>query len=312
MSPLARAPYSPRRKRRLARTRSARRRVHRARRAHHRGVAGVGGEAREACTGAGQAQRLLARREGRRRQGRRRLRRRPLADRAQHRRQQRAVARGRLQAVLQQPERADVRRPAPTVAHPDWSCCCRPRPPRRARRSRARTRTSPACSRSTAWARSRVGSTQTWNTWQIGKAGFGSGPSMLTAYVVKGTAPALIPDAGLELISNRVTVPFTISAPAGCRQRPRQRNATVRATTNADARRHPGRHERPHPLPVRAGPGHDQRVHRRLRQRVAGAQGSGRADGRCRARRREDRECQRPGDLRRTPLVLLLRRRQAR
>ena len=59
------------------------------------------------------------------------------------------------------------------------------------------------------------GLTQTWNTWQIGRAGFGSGPSMLTAYVVKGTAPALIPDAGLELISNRVTVPFTISAPAG-------------------------------------------------------------------------------------------------
>ena len=109
MSPLARAPYSPRRNARPARSRSARRRVDRARRAHRRGDAGVGGEARETCTGAGQAQRLLADREGRRRQGRRRLRRRPLADRAQHRRQQRPVARGRLQAVLQQPDRPDLR-----------------------------------------------------------------------------------------------------------------------------------------------------------------------------------------------------------
>ena len=72
------------------------------------------------------------------------------------------------------------------------------------------------------------GLTQTWNTWQIGRAAFGSGPSMLTVYVVKGTAPALIPDAGLELISNRVTVPFTISAPAAAA------NATVRATTNPE------------------------------------------------------------------------------
>ena len=40
------------------------------------------------------------------------------------------------------------------------------------------------------------GLTQTWNTWQIGKAGFGSGASTLTVFVVKGTAPALVPDAG--------------------------------------------------------------------------------------------------------------------
>jgi len=78
------------------------------------------------------------------------------------------------------------------------------------------------------------GLTQTWNTWQIGKAGFGSGPSTLTAYVVKGTAPALIPDAGLELISNRVTVPFTISAPAATADANANANATVRATTNAN------------------------------------------------------------------------------
>jgi len=59
----------------------------------------------------------------------------------------------------------------------------------------------------------RGGLTQTWNTWQIGKAGFGSGPSILTAYVVKGTAPAVIPASGLEVISNKVNVPFTITAP---------------------------------------------------------------------------------------------------
>jgi hypothetical protein len=57
------------------------------------------------------------------------------------------------------------------------------------------------------------GLAQTWNTWQIGRAGFGSGPSMLTVFVVKGTAPAVVPDAGLELISNVVKVPFTITSP---------------------------------------------------------------------------------------------------
>jgi len=60
----------------------------------------------------------------------------------------------------------------------------------------------------------RGGLTQTWNTWQVGKAGFGSGPSVLTAYVVQGTAPAVVPATGLELISNTVKVPFTITAPA--------------------------------------------------------------------------------------------------
>ena len=57
------------------------------------------------------------------------------------------------------------------------------------------------------------GLAQTWNTWQIAKAGFGSGPATLTAFVVRGTAPAVVPDTGLEVISNRVTVPFTITAP---------------------------------------------------------------------------------------------------
>jgi len=58
------------------------------------------------------------------------------------------------------------------------------------------------------------GLTQTWNTWQIGKAAFGSGPATLTVFVVKGTAPAVVPDLGLERISNTVKVPFAISTPA--------------------------------------------------------------------------------------------------
>ena len=60
----------------------------------------------------------------------------------------------------------------------------------------------------------RGGLTQTWNTWQVGKAGFGSGPSVLTAYVVRGTAPTVVPTSGLDVISNTVKVPFTITAPA--------------------------------------------------------------------------------------------------
>jgi hypothetical protein len=59
----------------------------------------------------------------------------------------------------------------------------------------------------------RGGLTQTWNTWQVGKAGFGSGPSVLTAYVVRGTAPAVVPATGLDVISNMVKVPFMITAP---------------------------------------------------------------------------------------------------
>jgi predicted lipoprotein with Yx(FWY)xxD motif len=75
------------------------------------------------------------------------------------------------------------------------------------------------------------GLTQTWNTWQIGKAGFGSGPSTLTVFVVKGTAPAVVPGTGLALISNRVTVPFTITAPAAATP---TAHATVKATNDAN------------------------------------------------------------------------------
>jgi predicted lipoprotein with Yx(FWY)xxD motif len=78
------------------------------------------------------------------------------------------------------------------------------------------------------------GLAQTWNTWQIGRAGFGSGPSMLTAFVVKGTAPAVVPDTGLELISNVVKVPFTITSPAGAAApAPAVANATVNVAKDA-------------------------------------------------------------------------------
>ena len=63
----------------------------------------------------------------------------------------------------------------------------------------------------------RGGLTQTWNTWQVGKAGFGSGPSVLTAYVVRGSAPAVVPATGQDVISNTIRVPFMITAPAAVR-----------------------------------------------------------------------------------------------
>jgi hypothetical protein len=50
------------------------------------------------------------------------------------------------------------------------------------------------------------------DTWQIGKAGFGSGPSTLTAFAVPGTAPDVVPDS-MVAISNTVTVHFNITAP---------------------------------------------------------------------------------------------------
>ena len=76
------------------------------------------------------------------------------------------------------------------------------------------------------------GRTQTWNTWQIGKAGFGSGPSTLTAFVVSGTAPAIVPATGLDIISNTVKVPFTISTPAAATASApaATANATVKVT----------------------------------------------------------------------------------
>jgi predicted lipoprotein with Yx(FWY)xxD motif len=76
---------------------------------------------------------------------------------------------------------------------------------------------------------------QTRNTWQIGKAAFGSGPSTLTVFVVKGAAPSYMPDTGVELISNRVDVPFMISPPAATPGAPAtvNPNATVKVTKDA-------------------------------------------------------------------------------
>ena len=82
----------------------------------------------------------------------------------------------------------------------------------------------------------RGGLTQTWNTWQIGKPAFGSGPAILTAFVVKGTAPAVVPDTGLERISNTVKVPFTITSPAAATPPPAANanaNATLKVTNDS-------------------------------------------------------------------------------
>ncbi len=54
------------------------------------------------------------------------------------------------------------------------------------------------------------GKAETWNTWQVGKALFGTGQSRLTVYVVPGTAPTVV-SAETKPISNVVTVPFTIA-----------------------------------------------------------------------------------------------------
>jgi predicted lipoprotein with Yx(FWY)xxD motif len=79
------------------------------------------------------------------------------------------------------------------------------------------------------------GLTQTWNTWQIGKAGFGSGPAVLTAFVVRGTAPAVVPATGLDVISNTVKVPFTITTPATAASpaNAANMNATLKVTNDA-------------------------------------------------------------------------------
>jgi hypothetical protein len=56
------------------------------------------------------------------------------------------------------------------------------------------------------------GLAETWNTWQPGKPLFGLNKHVrLTVYVVRGTAPALVPAHGLHIISNTVNVPFTIA-----------------------------------------------------------------------------------------------------
>jgi hypothetical protein len=53
------------------------------------------------------------------------------------------------------------------------------------------------------------GLAEAWNTWLVGKPLFGTGRSTLTAYVVNGTAPAVV--SNTKPISNVVVVPFTIA-----------------------------------------------------------------------------------------------------
>jgi predicted lipoprotein with Yx(FWY)xxD motif len=83
-------------------------------------------------------------------------------------------------------------------------------------------------------ATSKDGRLQTTNTWQIGKAAFGSGPATLTAYVVKGAAPAVVPARGLEKISNTVKVSFTITAATATAARAAPANATLKLAHDAN------------------------------------------------------------------------------
>jgi hypothetical protein len=55
------------------------------------------------------------------------------------------------------------------------------------------------------------GRNEEWSTWQVGKAMFGAGPSTLTVFVVKGTAPAVVTPGSVTPISNVVKVPFNIT-----------------------------------------------------------------------------------------------------
>ncbi len=56
---------------------------------------------------------------------------------------------------------------------------------------------------------------ETWNTWQPQKPIFGQNRKVtLTVYVVSGTAPKVAPAHRTGVISNTVTVPFTISGAA--------------------------------------------------------------------------------------------------
>jgi predicted lipoprotein with Yx(FWY)xxD motif len=53
---------------------------------------------------------------------------------------------------------------------------------------------------------------QTFNAWQVTQPGFfGTGPVTLTAYAVRGTAPAVVTNPGADAISNVARVDFTIA-----------------------------------------------------------------------------------------------------
>jgi Secreted repeat of unknown function len=53
---------------------------------------------------------------------------------------------------------------------------------------------------------------QTFNAWQVSQPGFfGTGHATLTAYAVRGTAPAVVTTPGADAISNVARVDFTIA-----------------------------------------------------------------------------------------------------
>jgi hypothetical protein len=54
------------------------------------------------------------------------------------------------------------------------------------------------------------GLAEAWNTWQVGKPLFGTGRSMLTVYLVRGTAPTVV-SADTKAVSNVARVRFTIA-----------------------------------------------------------------------------------------------------
>ena len=262
MSPLARAPYSASRKRgRLGRG-LPRPRVDRTRRADRRGGAGVCGRARlDHVTAQVRLTVFSPTDAGRRRHRRRRLRRRPLAERRGTQPPTSALSPEAGYKPFFNNPTAPTFVPGPNGGAPGLVVLLSTTPTTPGTPFQGPKTNLAGLFQINGVGTVKGGLTQTWNTWQIGKAGFGSGPSMLTAYVVKGTAPALIPDAGLELISNRVTVPFTASALLPARARAGgQRQRHGEGDDQRRPRRDPGRHERPHPLPVRAGPGHDQHV----------------------------------------------------
>jgi len=55
------------------------------------------------------------------------------------------------------------------------------------------------------------GRAEVWDTWQPGKPLFGTGPTTLTVYVVRGTAPAVVSAHQAGRISNVVHVHFRIA-----------------------------------------------------------------------------------------------------
>jgi hypothetical protein len=61
------------------------------------------------------------------------------------------------------------------------------------------------------------GLTEIRNAWHVGRAGFGAGRAMLTAYAIVGKAPTVVAETpaagGMLLISNIVKVPFRIDEP---------------------------------------------------------------------------------------------------